>query len=298
MAKVPFIKIALTYEQQLQQLKNRGLLIPDEPKALFLLENISYYRLSGYWFPLLADKINHVFKQNASFDTAFKIYCFDKELRKLLISELEKIEVAIRAKMVYVLSHAHGPFWYQDPMLFTNIDAHASSLNKMKEEFNRSDEEFIAAFKQKYSDPLPPSWITMEITSFGTLSILYSRLKPGRSKRDIANYFGLPDSVFSSWMHSIVYIRNVCAHHTRLWNRAMSITPYLPNKPRKAWIEKQVANNRSYFMLCMVKYLLATVNPGNSFTEKVKQLFVKYPNIDNKAMGFTDNWDDEPLWLN
>lgn len=298
MAKVPFTKLALTYEQQLQQLKDRGLLIPDEAKALFLLENISYYRLSGYWFPLLADKINHIFKPTASFDTAFKIYCFDKELRKLLISELEKIEVAIRAKMVYVLSRAYGPFWFQDPMLFTTPVGHANSLNKINEEFNRSDEEFIAAFKQKYSDPLPPSWITMEITSFGTLSILYSRLKPGRSKRDIANYFGLPDSVFSSWMHSIVYIRNVCAHHTRLWNRVMSITPYLPNNPRKAWIKNTVANNRSYFMLCMVKYMLATVNPGNSFTEKVKQLFEKYPNIDSKAMGFTDNWDQEPLWLN
>lgn len=298
MAKVAFTKIALSYQEQLQQLKDRGLLVPDEPKALFLLENISYYRLSGYWFPLLADKIKHVFKQNASFDTAFKIYCFDKELRKLLISELEKIEVAIRAKMVYVLSHAQGPFWFQDPQLFNNPVVHANSLNKINDEFNRSDEEFIAAFKQKYSDPLPPSWITMEITSFGTLSILYSRLKPGRSKRDIANYFGLPDSVFSSWMHSIVYIRNVCAHHTRLWNRVMSITPYLPNKPRKAWIKNPVANNRSYFMLCMIKYLLATVNPGNSFTEKVRKLFVKYPNIDIKAMGFTADWDQEPLWLN
>ena len=139
MTKVPYTKLALTYQAQLQQLKDRGLNVGDDAKALHILENISYYRLSGYWYPLLSDKENHLFKQGASFDDAFKLYCFDKELRKLVLSELEKIEVAVRAKMIYVLSHAHGPFWYQEPSHFNDPLLHASSLVKTGGDFKRSE---------------------------------------------------------------------------------------------------------------------------------------------------------------
>ena len=81
MSKAPYSKVALTYSDQLQQLKKRGLTFENEAKALHLLENVSYYRLSGYWYPILADKKNHAFKQGATFNTAFKLYCFDRELR-------------------------------------------------------------------------------------------------------------------------------------------------------------------------------------------------------------------------
>ncbi|MDF2456208.1 MAG: protease [Cytophagaceae bacterium] len=99
MARIPYTKPSLTYADQLQQLKDRGLIIESEEKALHLLENISYYKLSGYWYPMLAQpKSLHRFKEEASFNTAFKIYCFDREFRRLILSELEKIEVAIERK--------------------------------------------------------------------------------------------------------------------------------------------------------------------------------------------------------
>ncbi len=297
MSKVPYNKPALNYAEQLQQLKSRGLIIEDDAKALHLLEVISYYRLSGYWYPLLADKEKHTFKKNATFEAAFKIYCFDRELRLLILGELEKIEVAIRSRLIYVLSHAHGPFWFQNAQLFSNPVKHETALSKVGEEFNRSDEEFINAFKNKYSDPLPPSWMTLEITSFGSLSILYKNLKPGKEKRDIAHYFGLADSVFETWLHSIVYLRNVCAHHTRLWNKAMSIRPQFPRNPHKQWLKnKNVHNNRSYFILSMIKYLLQTINSHNSFEVRLKHLLNKYPSIDIRSMGFTDDWETEPIW--
>lgn len=298
MSKVPYSKPSLTYLEQISQLRARGLVVENENKALHVLENISYYRLSGYWYPLLQDKQAHVFKKNASFDTAFKLYCFDRKLRQLVLSELEKIEVAIRAKMTYVLANKYGSFWFQQPGLFSNPVSHANSLTKIGEEFGRSDEEFIYAFKQKYSDPLPPSWITFEITSFGALSKLYQNLKPSREKREIAHYFGLPDTIFETWIHSIVYLRNICAHHTRLWNRAMSIRPQIPRRPHKQWINTNgIANNRTYFILSMIAYFLQTVNPHNTFKKRVKELFTKYSNVDVAALGFPRNWEHEPLWV-
>ena len=297
MSKVPYTKPVLTYTDQLNQLKARGLKVENDQKAFHLLEIISYYRLSGYWYPLLADKKNHQFKPDATFNTAFKLYCFDRELRQMVLSELEKIEVAIRAKMTYVLSQKHGSFWFQQANLFSNPVSHANALSKIGEEFKRSDEDFINAFRNKYSDPLPPSWMTAEITSFGSLSMLYKNLKPGREKREIANYFGLADSVFETWLHSIVYLRNVCAHHTRLWNRAMSIRPQIPRSPRKTWLTNgNIANNRTYYILSMIAYLLQTVNPKNTFSIRFKNLLTKYQNVDVKALGFPDNWEQEPLW--
>jgi abortive infection bacteriophage resistance protein len=269
----------------------------DEGKALHLLENISYYRFSGYWYPLLADKQNHVFKPYADFDTAFNLYKFDRELRMLINSELEKIEIAVRSKMAYVLSTAYDAFWIEDAALFTHTLVHKATLGKIEEELHRSDEEFILSFKSKYSNHFPPSFILLEITSFGTLSRLYGNLQSGRVKRDIAKTFGLPDVVFASWLHSIVYIRNVCAHHARIWNRPMSIQPLFPRNASNTWlINKQVGINKVFYALSIIIYLLNVVNPDHTFKQKLEDLFLKYPNVDRVAMGFPAGWQTEPLW--
>lgn len=307
MSKVPYTKPTLTYAGQIQQLKDRGLTIEDESKAVHLLEVISYFRLSGYWYPLLADKVNHRFKTDATFDTAFSIYKFDRELRLLVLRELEKIEVAVRAKMIYVLSQSRGAFWYLDSSNFSRPVKHAETLSKIGVEFSRSDEEFIQSFMKKYSNPMPPSWMMLEISSFGVLSSLYSYLIPGKDKREIANFFGLTDSVFSSWLHSIVYLRNVCAHHSRLWNREMRIQPAIPRNPRKPFITQTIyicptsgmalpLNNKTYFILSMVIYLMNSINSKHCIQQKLKDLLVKYPTIDSRAMGFPANWQSEPLW--
>ncbi len=297
MSKAAYTKAALTYSQQLQQLKDRGLTISDEAHFLHLLEVKSYYRLSGYWYPLLKDKKEHRFKEGATFETAYKIYCFDRDLRHFVVNELEKIEVAIRAKMIYILSHRYGPFWYQNNELFRNRETHERLMQKLETEYNRSDEEFILAFRENYSDPLPPSWMLLEVTSFGTLSVLYSNLIPGLEKREIAQAFGLADKVFSSWIHSIVYLRNVCAHHSRLWNRAMSIQPIIPHRTVGNWItDKSLPNNNTYFILSMLVYFMDRIKQDNDVVIRFRELLEKYPNIDPTAMGFPENWVDEPLW--
>ncbi|MDR0863823.1 MAG: Abi family protein [Candidatus Symbiothrix sp.] len=297
MAKVSYTKIFHSYQEQITLLKSRGMQFSDENKALHLLENISYYRFSGYWYPLLADKHNHVFKSDANFETAFNLYKFDRELRKLIISELEKIEVAVRSKTAYILSTECNAFWIEDTALFANTAKHRTTLAKIGDELSRSDEEFILSFKSKYSNPYPPSFILLEITSFGALSRLYENLKSGKAKRDIANAFGLPDKVFMSWLHSFVYIRNVCAHHARIWNRWLRIQPLFPKNATNTWlINKQVGNNRMYYALSMILYMLNTVNPKHTFRQKLENLFQKYPNVDRQAMGFPADWQNEPLW--
>lgn len=297
MSKKPFKKPALTYSQQIQLLKDRGLFVESDSRATHILEVISYYRLSGYWYPLLKDKTNHIFKEEATFNQAFVIYCFDRELRKLILSEIEKIEIAVRAKMIYVLSLKYGPFWYADRSLFKSSSNFERSSKNLRKEYGRSDEEFIRAFKLNYSEEMPPSWMSVEITSFGTLSMMYSNLKPMRERREIANHFGVSDGVFESWLHSLVYLRNICAHHCRLWNRSLSIAPQIPRKAPDKWIDSTaVQNNKLFFLISIVYFLLKRVNPNAKFKNKLTMLFENYPSIDLAAMDFPENWGEHDLY--
>jgi abortive infection bacteriophage resistance protein len=287
----------LSHQAQIALLKSRGLKFTDETKALHLLKRIGYYRLSVYWRPLLANKRNPVFKPHADFDTAFALYKFDRELRQTILSALEKIEIAVRSQMIHSLSTAHGSFWLEDDTLFADTDKYQATIDKIQSELERSDEEFVLSFKSTFSNPLPPSFITLEIASFGTLSRLYENLKAGFVKRERAKSFGLADSAFISWLHGFVYTRNVCAHHARLWNKPLQIQPLFLRHPRHTWLtDRTVCNNRVYYVLSMIVYLLNTVNPGHTFRQKLETLFVKYPNVDRAAMGFPPNWRTEPLW--
>ena len=297
MQKPIYQKPYLSYQAQIELLKSRGMELADEAKALHLLKRISYYRLSVYWRPLLLDKQNFVFKPNANFETVFALYKFDRELRRLLLSELEKIEIAVRSQMAYTLSMAHGSFWIEDESLFADVEKHRATLAKIHGELSRSDEEFIISFKASYSNSLPPSFITLEITSFGALSRLYESLKAGAAKREIAQAFGMADKALASWLHSFVYIRNVCAHHARLWNKPLQIQPLFPRRMQHTWLkDKSVCNNRIYYILSMVIYFLNVANPKHTFKQKLESLFTKYPNVDRAAMGFPAGWCHEPLW--
>jgi len=297
MTKVPYIKPALTYAAQLSQFKDRGLIIDDDQLFLEILEKKSYYRLSGYWYPFLADKENHLFKEGSSFEAVYKLYCFDRELRQLVLRGLEKIEIAVRAKMIYVFSHSHGPFWYTDSGNFSNANSHSETLNKIFTEYKRSDAQFIKAFRNKYNDKFPPSWTAFEIISFGTISWLYAKINPGRSKREVAAYFGLRDKVFESWLHGLVYLRNVCAHHSRLWNRVMRIQPMKPTSTKNNWLNNtEVLNNRTYYLLSMIIYLLDSMQEPHILQYEVRALLSKYPEVHTAAMGFPGDWQDESIW--
>ena len=273
------------------------MIISDESRVKRILNNISYYRLSGYWYPLLSDKTNHIFKPGSTFEQAYSIYKFDSELRKMILSEIEKIEVAVRTQIAYIMSNSYGGWWFQDNSLFNNPAKLAKTISNMDEELGRSDEEFIKSFKTKNSTHFPPSWIMLEITTFGTMSILYSNLKSSQCKRQIARYFGIADTVMVSWLHAMTYIRNVCAHHSRLWNRTFGISPVMPKKTAYSFIAMPPRGTKHvYFILAIIQYWLNIINPNNTFHDKIKRLLIKYPNIDISAMGFLYSWESEPLW--
>lgn len=292
-----------TYQEQLDLLSKRGgLIIEDHEKAIHLLKNLNYYRLSGYLYPMLKDpKEDHKFKAGSTFENAFKIYCFDRELKQLINGEIEKIEVSFRSKITYVLSHKYDAFWYTYEGLFKDTSIHSKSLNATYKMAKESTEDFARKFNKNYINTHLPSWMALELVTFTHLSVLYSNIKDSSAKTDIAASYGLSTPIMENWLKILTYTRNICAHHSRFWNRRLA---YSMPKPRKKfdydWIDMSgVSKNSSYAYISIIKYLINVVNPNNTFTEKLVKLIEKYPNIDiHKGMSFQMDWKEQPLWRN
>lgn len=295
-------KQALTVSQHIEQLQKRGMQISDTAIAEHYLAHVSYYRLAGYWWPMQSDKVEHIFKANSKFEDVISLYNFDRELRILLFDVIEKIEISLRTKLIYHLSHEFDAWWFQNTSLFKDTQALIKTLSTIEEELERSKDIFIKEHKRKYKDDLrfPPSWKTLELTSFGSLSKLYGNLKNTiASKNKIAIEFGAVNHTYlPSWLQSIAQIRNYCAHHSRLWNKNLPGTPKLLSSPPNPWVEDVPTDTQKlYLHLCIMKYMINIVAPENSFSIKLNGLLEKYPSVDPDALGFKINWQNEALWI-
>jgi abortive infection bacteriophage resistance protein len=285
-------KSAKTIQQQLEILKKRGLEIDNAELACEYLKTVGYYRLSGYWWPMISNKETRTFKSRSNFSNIINIYNFDKELRMLLFRVIESIEIAFRTKLIYYTSNEVSPWWYEDPEIFKEQSSHQKLLFSIDRELKQTKENFIKQHYKKYfSDSRrPPAWKTLEIASFGTISKLYSNLLDTiKVKKMIAKEFGAVNQYYlPSWLQSIAQIRNIIAHHGRLWNKNLPGRPKLLKKPPNPWISNVPhvsEHHRIYIHLSIMKYMLNIIHTHNDFTEKLNAILDKYRNIDPKAMG-------------
>src|SRR5690554_6292331 len=298
-----FEKAPTTIEEQIRLLKSRGLEISDEDQVSHLLNHISYYRLGEYWYSMQSDKERHIFKPNSKFSDVEALYYFDNELRMLLFGVIEKIEISLRTKLIYHLFHEFDAWWFQNFDLFTDSRALVKTLTSLEEEISRSKEVTIKNHFKRHKDDLrfPPSWKSLEQTSFGSLSKLYGNLKNTiKSKDTIAKEYGTVNHTYlPSWLQSISQIRNYCAHHSRLWNKNLPGAPRLLSKPPNPWINNVPKEHEFKFLyihLCLMKYLLNIIQPDNQFTANLLHLLEKYQNLDPNALGLKPDWHKEPLW--
>ena len=220
-------------------LKGRGLIVRDEIEALRQLKIISYLRLANYMRPMEADKVTHIFKPGRLFENAVDLYYFDKQLRVLLFTAVQRVEIALRSKVIHHLSMKYGAFWFMDEHLSDNQTLFNENLSHIGKELKRSREDFISEHFAKYTSPqFPPVWKTLEVVSFGTLSKLFENFGDKHVKKIIAREFNLPQHLYlESWIKSIAVLRNCIAHHSRIWNRKFPLKPQLPLKLNGMWID-------------------------------------------------------------
>jgi abortive infection bacteriophage resistance protein len=294
-----YAKPALTIEQQVQLLQSRGL-VGDPARMASRLREVSYYRLAGYTFPFRDS--NDMFQAGTSFDLVWDHYVFDRQLRLLVLDAIERVEVSVRTRLAYELAHRRGPFalWDTASTLSMPPTDRIDLLAKVREEVRRNEKEaFLQHFFQKYGDVHtdPPIWMLAEVLSFGVVVRLVDKIE--RPVRDsITRAYGVPDTVLISWLRALNFVRNVCAHHGRLWNRVLSYRVLLPNDRKyPAWHRPVlIPNDRLFTIATLLHHLLRVVSPGSTWGTRFLGLLAAHPFVSAHAMGFPEDWMKSPLW--
>lgn len=218
-----FNKPFLSFEQQATLLSERGLIIEND--TVHYLQHLNCYRLSGYWIPFQEDNKTHRFKPNVRFADVLNLYFFDRELRLLLLDAIERIEISIRTQWAHYFAEFSGPHAHLEPHLSKNDEWHMKNIAQLQKELARSDELFIKHYRNTYTFPdEPPIWVACEVMSFGLLSKWLKSMKTGEPCNKIAKAYQLDYDVLVSFIEYLAYLRNLCAHHSRVWNRKTTKT--------------------------------------------------------------------------
>ena len=284
--KKSYTKPFLDIESQIIQLKTRGMIFEDELFAKKQLENINYYRLSGYWLICEEDHETHKFYDNTKFETILDIYVFDRELRLLFLEVIERIEVSIRTRFAYILSQKYDSHFHLRPELFDCPIRYSQTIVKLKNEVNRSKEKCVVHFKNNYKESLPPIWSSVELMTLGQISNWFDNIKHRQDKQQIAKYYNLDEKVLSSFLHHLTIVRNISAHHSRLWNKKIPLDFILPKNPKEL-NEKVNYKTRKYLYntIVVTDHILNYIDEDNNWLERVEELIKQY-NIDKKRMGY------------
>lgn len=325
---VEYTKDWLSVERQVERLKEHDLEMLDEDHAVRVLAAIGYYRLTGYLYPFRRSetyvddegrtrvRVLSGFRSGTRLSHAQEIIDFDRRLRMLVLDGLERIEVAVRMRIGYVLGRASA-FAYEDPTRFvgaftadgTDIrdpkpSKHVQWLQRVSARQAGSDEKFVEHFREKYDDRMPV-WALTEILELGHLSVLYRGMNQVDAE-ELARALGVPTKkLMASWLASLNYMRNVAAHHARLFNRKLQNAPSRPkigqipvlDHLRQSEHPKQVYG--TYNALAVIAYLLPSIDPDTDWAARVAALFRDFPTSDVltiESLGAPVDWDALELW--
>ncbi len=292
-----FNKVALTAEEQLNLLINRGLIVEDKASAVDILKRIGYYRLSAYMRNFQRG-INHEFVFGTNFKDVIDLYNFDEELRLISFNAVRKIEIAYRAAISNVMSKKYGSHWFYDAGAFKNSNYVKQCENLIKSEIiNKKGvyaATFIAKYYQKYNSPdLPPFWMSAETFTLGAIAIIYQMIS-SQNQREITEYLGFDiDKKIvsqSNWLYALTVIRNTAAHNARLFNKVFRIKPTINKNIKELQVNSSSTSSSYYYLAMIMNYYLKTISNDITFEDDLIRLFAKYPNIDKTKMGFPANW--------
>lgn len=278
---------AMSIDEQINNLKEIGLIIEDESYAKKILNDISYFRLIKAYSLNLKAK-NGKYDEGITFNQIVELYLFNANLRQMLFAQIEKIEVNMRCRVANHISQKYGVLGYKNAENFSNEGYHEEFMKEIELEISRNAKApFVKNFRDNYIDGELPMYALVEVFSFGTLSKFYKNLN-NQDKKEIAKSFDVGYTYLESWIESISYVRNICAHYGRLYNAKLAKTPIL----YKQYREIGIGNNRIFGVLLCMKHLLKTDNHWRQFIDEIELLLEKYDSVNKQTMGFTENWKE------
>ncbi|MGL4847795.1 MAG: Abi family protein [Clostridium sp.] len=282
-------------EEQIIILKSRGLIIEDDEYAKKILIHINYYRLSGYTLTL---RRNNVFNKNIKIEQIMEIYKFDYELRNLISSLLEYIEVSFRTHFGYFHAKEYGPLGYLDKENFDKEEYYEKFYSNIEQfiKENGKNEAFIKHHEEKYDGKFPV-WTIVELMSFGCLSRGFKNLKED-IKREICLecYKTIPYSYIENWLRGFVILRNICAHRGRLYNRYISFSPKFSQKDKRylrgKGIDLNETSKRVFGYIYIIFKLIKDDEIKNDFIDRFSELINKYSFVKIEHYGFNKEWKE------
>ena len=286
-----YAKPPLTYDAQADLLITRGL-VANRDTLIGYLKRVNYYRLSAYWH--LFKLSDNTFKPNTTIETIWYRYRFDRQLRLLLLDGIERVEVYIRTQLTNIFSLKYGPFSYSQKDLFPGFDSarFTTFLGKVDAQVSNSKERFVTHYNHTYDNQSLPLWMLAEIMTYGMMFSFF-RGTERAIQQAIAREFSISRQVLFSWLLSLNGVRNICAHHGRIWNRELGYKPQLPNKDSR-W--RAIQNHKVFYIITLLKHLLSTIAPESQWAHRVTSLITTYSDIPLAPMGFPENWGRLELW--
>ncbi|MCF0231257.1 MAG: Abi family protein [Enterococcus sp.] len=277
---------ALTINEQIENLHHLGLQLDDEFAYMFL-NDVSYFRLIKAFSLGLKPK-NGNYNSNVTFHQIVELYKFNSNFRQLLFPIIERIEINLRCRIANYFCCKYGVFGYEEASNFADPIYHQEFLNDIHMEISRNKKSpFVRNFLQNYIEPKIPMYALVELFSFGTLSKFFKNMK-NDDKKQICLAYHVGYTYFESWIESIAYVRNLCAHYGRLYNAI------IPKKPKlyKQYAEAGIVNNRIYAILLCMSLLIVHDEHWEQFLEQLDSLFEKYDSVKLETMGFPQNWKE------
>lgn len=296
-----------TIAQQILVLQSRKM-AGDEELMRRWLRTVGYYRLSAYWLPwevppAAGHTRSKAFRPNTNFADIVDIYVFDRKLRLLVMEAIDRFEIAVRARWTNLFSLAHGSHAHMENANFQNGFDYARMLAKISNTAENSSEVFVEHYRKKYTTPyLPPLWQITELMTLGEISMWVKATKDNNMKDAVAKDLGLPNKdTLEGILQLLSYIRNICAHHGRLWNRrTVKRAPNIRNFRQDMDIEidgtQHQPRNSIYNVLVVLAKALCHQSPDTTFPKRTTILAGTRSADQLRAMGFPEDWTERPIW--
>ena len=259
-------KLFKTIDEQLDILKEKGLIIEDESLAREILLRENYFFINGYRILLMNSYRDKTFVVGSTFRELYSIFLFDRSFRNILFKNLLIVENQLKSVISYQLSKKYGyrDKDYLNPKNFT-MDRNKSRrvkdvIEKMKRQIRVNGAHHMATMHYMNNYGYIPLWVLVKVLSFGIMTELYLILKP-EDQVAIADIFGMNTNYLENFLPILSNYRNLCAHEDIVYeHRSENVilnTPYHERLGIPRMDDEYIYGKNDVFsVMIMMKYLL------------------------------------------
>lgn len=298
-----------TLDEQIEILKERGLVINDVDKAKNLLLSENYFFINGYRHIFLKNSKSSEFIPGTTFDELYALFQFDRSFRNVLFKNLLIVENNLKSILSYGLSKKYG-IREKDYLKMSNFSQDIKKvrqvndvLSKIKRQIKLNGRQHTATLHYLSNYGYVPLWILVKLLSFGMINELYSILKP-EDKLNIASYYNLDVETLGIYIALLSNYRNLCAHEDIVFEHRTQ--KEIPDTRYHRELDIPMMNdeyiygkNDIFSVVIMLKFMLNE----SDFTDFINEVSYDLSLLDGRVniipqdkildrMGFPANWEE------